>query len=350
MKKNILDLTPEELAGEIKNMGEKPYRARQVFSAIAKKHIDDFYKITSIPEKLRGRLDKKFNISGLTYAGNLVSRKDGTGKYLWQLGDGLYIESVLIKKSRRLTLCISTQAGCRIGCPFCASGTDGFKRDLDTAEIAGQYVETQKRQQTRITNIVFMGMGEPLDNFDNLYKAIKIINDPDGPGLGARRITVSTCGLVPGMKKLAGTGLQTELSVSLHSTYDARRNELVPVNRKYPLKELYKACEEYKEKTGRVITLEYTVIRGKNDSDDEAVRLGKVSKKLGAKINLIKCSPTGRNGKDRGHADRAGINRFKKVIKRNGGKVTVRDSAGEDIAAACGQLAIRKGTDDRHEG
>jgi 23S rRNA (adenine2503-C2)-methyltransferase len=244
MKKDVRDLTLDELKKEITSMGEPAHRARQISRWLYGKNAESFEAMTDLPKKLIEKLDKEYFIKGLECAEHLVS-KDGTEKFLWKLEKGRHVESVLIKEKNRKTLCLSTQVGCRFGCPFCASGKIGFVRDLTLSEITGQVLAAQGICGCRVTNIVFMGMGEPLDNYDNLVKVIRIINHPDGIGIGARKITVSTCGIVPGIRKLKDIGLQIELSVSLHAASDRLRDELVPVNRRYPLEKLIAACEVY---------------------------------------------------------------------------------------------------------
>ena len=338
MKEDIRDLTIEELGKIVTAMNEPPHRAGQIFKWLFGKGAADFRAMTNLPKSLISKLEEKFYISALKCDERLTS-KDGTEKFLWLLKDDAHVESVLIKEKDRATLCLSTQVGCKFGCPFCASGMFGFKRNLDASEIVGQVLAVQALCRLRVTNIVFMGMGEPLDNYDNVVKAIRIINHPDGIGIGARKITISTCGIVPAILKLKDLGLQVELSISLHAAEDHKRDELVPVNRKYPIKELIKACKEYHEKTKRVITLEYTLIKGKNDLVYDAEELAKIARALNAKVNLLSCNIFP-DGKGRGVSGKH-LELFRKVLKSNGVMVTVRRSRGEDIFAACGQLAAR---------
>jgi len=337
VKKCVLDYSLEELKEELSSSGELPYRAKQVFSGIHKKGACSFGEIKGLPKELAAKLDKKFSIHTAACKEHLISGEDGTEKFLWRLNDGRLVETVLIKEKRRKTICLSTQVGCRFKCTFCASGKKGFVRDLKAYEMVEQVLNVREETGFPATNIVFMGMGEPLDNFDNLEKAIRIINHPDGINLGARRMTVSTCGIVPGIKKLKDIGLQVELSVSLHAGNDELRNELAPVNRKYPLKKLLAACEEYTRKTARVITLEYTLINGRNDSPKDAEELAGIARRLKAKINLIGC--TGDNKEDK---NKKGLIRFRDLLQKKKARVTIRRSKGEDIMAACGQLAARK--------
>lgn len=339
MKREIRDLTPEELEQEITAMGEPAHRSRQIFLWLNLKGADNFGMMTDLPGRLIAILEKKFVIKRPECAEHLVSR-DGTEKFLFRLTDGEHIETVLIREKNRFTVCLSTQVGCRFKCPFCASGMKGFVRDLRVSEIVNQLLLVQGSCGRRVTNVVFMGMGEPLDNYDNLVKAIRVMNHPDGIGIGARKITVSTCGIIPGILKLKDLGLQIELSVSLHAADDLARNELVPVNRKYGLEQLVSACMDYYEKTGRVITLEYTLIRDKNDSLKDAEKLAAFAKKLKAKVNLIACNPFAEMSCAR--PDRKKVMAFSQRLRSRGAKVTIRRSRGRDILAACGQLAARR--------
>jgi len=336
MKKDIQNLTFNELKEEITSFGEPVHRAKQIYKWLFQKNADSFKEMTDIPKKFIEKLNKTYFIGALECAKHLIS-KDGTEKFLWRLKDGEHIETVLIKEKNRKTLCLSTQVGCKFKCPFCASGIKRFVRNLTVSEIVGQILKVQRICGERITNIVFMGMGEPLDNYDNLIKAIEAINHSEGIGIGARKITVSTCGIIPGIRKLKNLGLQIELSISLHAANNRSRNELVPVNKKYPIEELIKTCEQYFKETGRIITLEYTLIKGKNDLVKDAEDLAKVAKKINAKVNLIKCSVF--PGLECEAVSAESIQLFKNILRSRGVAVTVRKSKGEDILAACGQLA-----------
>jgi len=338
MKKELRDLLPEELTEAMAALGEPPYRGTQVFRWLNAGGIRSFSEMTDIPAGLKTALEEQYSIGRLTLEESMTS-EDGTEKFLWRLDDGNYVESVLIREKERSTLCLSTQVGCRFRCPFCASGADGFTRDLRVSEITGQFLEV-RATSGRLTNVVFMGMGEPLDNYDNLVKAIRIINHRDGGGIGARKITVSTCGIVPAIRRLKDLGLQVELSVSLHAANNSLRDRLVPVNRRYPLGALTDACLDYSEKTGRVITLEYTLLPGENDSPRDADNLATIAKKIKAKVNLIACSACGRSGAAGKAAGQ--VREFRDRLTAAGAKVTIRKSKGKDILAACGQLAGKK--------
>ena len=343
MKQNIRDISPEELKRQIVLMGEPPHRARQILAWLNRKNAGAFSEMTDLPRKLITRLEKKFDIGTLVREKHLVSG-DGTEKFLWRLADGLHVETVFIRSGERGTVCLSTQVGCRFACPFCASGARGFKRNLTSGEIVEQLLLVRRYCRDRVTNVVFMGMGEPLDNYDNLVRAIKVINSPEGANIGARKITVSTCGIIPGILKLKDLGLQVELSVSLHAADDALRNELVPVNRKYPIGDLVEALLQYYERTKRVITLEYTLIKDRNDSLKDADKLAKIAKKLKAKVNVITCNPFAELSC--GKTDRRRTGLFRDRLRSRGVTATLRAPKGEDIMAACGQLAAAEKKDE----
>lgn len=336
--KFIGDFTLEELEEKMASLTLPRYRARQIFSWIYKKGITDWMQASDMPLSLRERLESLYSLRPL----ELETRQesvDGTQKFLFRLHDSRYIETVLIPAGKRRTLCLSTQVGCKFGCLFCASGLPGFIRQLTPAEITGQILFLRHHLDIPLTNFVFMGMGEPLDNFPALSRAIKIMNSKAGLGIAARRITVSTCGIVPGIKKLAELGLQVNLSLSLHATNDELRRRLVPIARKYPLEEVLAACEEYVKETGRVMTLEYVLLAGVNDSAAEADALASIARRLQAKINLIPYSPVSGLAFRPPSAERVKI--FKRWLEELAARVTVRHSKGLDIQAACGQLAGR---------
>jgi 23S rRNA (adenine2503-C2)-methyltransferase len=336
MKKDIRDLSLEEILSLVDAMGEPRHRAKQIFKWLYGKQALSFAEMTDLPRTFVGKLEKEFTVGNMSREEAEFS-KDGTQKFLWKLGDGSYVESVMIPAKNRKTICVSTQVGCKFRCPFCASGTLGFRRNLTPGEIVGQVVMVQRSLGERLTNVVFMGMGEPLDNFPNLARAIRTINGAEGMAVAARKITVSTCGLVPGIRKLKNLGVQVELSVSLHAAKDKLRDVLVPVNRKYPISELMAVLGEYFADTGRVITFEYALIKGLNDSIPDAEGVAGIAKKLKAKVNLIRCNAFG--GRAYTPSGERTAELFKKKIEARGVKATIRRSRGSDIAAACGQLA-----------
>jgi 23S rRNA (adenine2503-C2)-methyltransferase len=338
MKKDIRDLTLEELKTELEAMGERPFRAGQIFDWLYHKGATDFAGFTSLSKDLREKLAARFTIGILEPEAQLKS-KDGTAKFLFKLADGHGIETVLIPSGKRNTVCLSTQAGCKFGCAFCASGLHGFKRNLSPAEITGQALYIAKTLGVEITNYVFMGMGEPLDNFDNLARAIRTMNAPKGLGIAARRMTVSTAGHIPGIERLKALDLQVNLSVSLHAVTDRLRNTLMPINKKYPLEKVVAACEDYIRSGGRMITLEYILIRKINDSLNDADGLAGIARRLRAKVNLIAYSPI--PGLTFETPSDAEVARFTRWLEERRVHVTLRLSKGSDIFAACGQLAGR---------
>ena len=337
-RNDIRDLTLPELKDELVAMGERPFRAAQIFDWLYKKRAARWDELTSLSKPLREKLAARFALAALEVADRRASA-DGTTKLLLRLADGEHVETVLIpdRTGRRLTVCLSTQVGCKFACAFCASGRYGFKRHLTPAEITGQALAAEREAGREPSNFVFMGMGEPLDNWDNVAKAIRIMNAPEGMGVAARRLTVSTAGFVDAFPKLAALDLQINLSTSLHAVTDRQRDRLMPINRRFPLEAVVDAAEAYVRGGGRMITLEYIVIRGLNDSLDDADGLAAVARRLRAKVNLIAYSPV--EGCDFQTPDEADVARFRRWLEERKVGTTVRLSKGADIAAACGQLA-----------
>ncbi len=335
-KPDIKDLTPEELRAALEAEGEPAYRAEQIFDWVYKRGAAEFSAFTDLPKRLRQALDDRFGLCLPGLAERQVS-KDGAEKFLFRLADGRFVETVLIPARMRQTLCLSTQVGCKFGCVFCASGKGGFKRNLRPSEILGQILFLRDRFRIPLTNFVFMGMGEPLDNFDNVAQSTLIMNAPEGLGIAARRITVSTAGVVPGIERLKNLKLQVNLSLSLHAATDELRSRLMPINRKYPLADVLRACEDYVRSSGRMMTIEYTLIRGVNDSVSDARRLGAVARRLNAKVNLIPCSEF--PASDCRPSLPAQKALFLDALERMEIRATLRRSRGADIQAACGQLA-----------
>ncbi len=337
--RGIKDLTLEELEEFVVQEGASKFHARQIFSWIYHKGARGFGAMSDLPRGLRVRLEREFVYAQGAVEKALVSR-DGTGKLLVALGDGNLVESVLIPAAERVTGCVSTQAGCKFACAFCASGALGFQRNLSAGEILEEVLMLKNLAGARrLTHLVFMGTGEPFDNYDNLMRSIRIINAPYAFGIGARRITVSTCGHIPGIRRFAREGLQVELSVSLHAADEVTRSRLMPVNRKYSLRELIAACREYAGTTGRQVTFEYIMINGVNSDLQSADNLGKLMTGFDAKVNLIPCNPVARTGiLPPGPAQ---VRIFKDSLRRRGIPVTVRLPRGEDIDAACGQLRLQ---------
>jgi 23S rRNA (adenine2503-C2)-methyltransferase len=337
---DIYGLTQEELKKALAERKYPQYHARQVFSWIYQKGAVDFAQMSDLSLQLRGYLRENF-IFGALLLKKAQKSCDGTEKFLFSLPDKNLIESVIIPSEGRITACISSQAGCKFSCVFCASGKSGFKRSLTSAEIVGQVLYLKRHlKEEKLTHIVFMGTGEPLDNYDNVLKAVRIINDAQGLGIGARRITISTCGLVPGIKRLAQEGLQIELSISLHAADDKLRSQLLPVNKKYPLSQLVPACKEYIRKTNRQITFEYILIKGLNSDLPNAQKLGKIMKELKlCKVNLIAANPIRELNIE--PPAKLEVLYFKNYLIKEGLNVTFRKARGEDIDAACGQLRLR---------
>ena len=336
--KDIRDLNLEELRAELERAGEPPYRAAQIFGWLYKKGAASFVAMTDLPGGLRDKLARTFVMAAPDLDGVFES-KDGSRKYMFRLGDGHCVETVSIPSGVRKTICVSTQVGCKFGCAFCASGLGGFVRNLVPSEVVGQVLFLRDVLDVTLTNIVFMGMGEPLDNFENLARAIQILNAPEGLGIAARRMTVSTAGFVPGIDHLRKLGLQVNLSISLHASTDAKRDELMPINRKYPLEALMRACEEYLRGGGRKITLEYVLLGGFNDSPEDADGLARVASRLRAKVNLILYSPV--SGLPFTVPEAKRVRDFLGRLTPRGVPAMLRRSKGIDIQAACGQLSGR---------
>jgi 23S rRNA (adenine2503-C2)-methyltransferase len=332
MKQDIKEFTLKELEDVLENWGKPSFHAKQIFAWLYKKGVKDFEEMSDLPSDLRKRLKERFYLFGLKLIRGLESC-DGTEKFLFELRDGNLIEAVSIPAERRITGCISTQAGCKFACGFCASGLSGFKRNLTAAEMIEQAM------QFKFTHLVFMGIGEPLDNYDNVIKAIRIINSPQGLHIGARRITISTCGITPGIKRLSDEGLQIELSISLHAADGKTRSRLMPVNKKYPLKDLIKACAEYIKKTNRQITFEYILIKGINSDLQSAGKLGRLLKGLNCKINIIPANPIKELKIEL--PEHREILLFRDYLLKHGINVTLRRPRGQDIEASCGQLRLR---------
>ncbi|MBR5535928.1 MAG: 23S rRNA (adenine(2503)-C(2))-methyltransferase RlmN [Clostridia bacterium] len=332
---NLCDLTYEELTEYFVNMGEPAFRAKQVFSFIAKgtESIDD---LTTLSKSLREKLKKDCEIYLPVIERKLVSKIDGTIKYLLKLNDSNVIETVAMSYHHGISVCVSSQVGCAMGCTFCASTLGGKVRNLTPGEITGQVIRVMKDLGERVSNIVVMGIGEPFDNYDNLIRFLKNINHPEGVNLGYRHITVSTCGIVPKIIDFANEGMSVNLAVSLHAPNDEYRKAIMPIARKYNLKELIAACRYYFEKTGRRITYEYALIEGKNSSDECADLLIELLKGDNCHINLIPVNDVKERGNVRVTKKR--VEEFKNMLNRAHVTATVRRELGSDISASCGQL------------
>ena len=320
--------------------GERAYRAGQLWNWLYVKRASSWTEMKNLPALFRDRLADNFDIEPVK-ALKLEGAGPETRKILVELRDGECVEEVLIPARERRTLCVSSQVGCRFACAFCASGQGGFGRNLEAGEIVGQVLLGCREYGDRPTNIVYMGMGEPFDNYDAVLKSIRIINDGQGINIGARHITISTSGVIPGIERMAGEGFQVELSVSLHAPDDALRDKLMPVNRKYPIAKLIEACARYVAATKRIITFEYTLIRGVNDSRAQASALARLARQLPSKINLIPLSPV--DGFAGTPPAEGTIEMFIDVLAKAGVTSMVRTSKGTHINAACGQLRRRAG-------
>src|SRR5205823_4080150 len=344
--RDIKSLQLEELGQKFRELREPSYRSRQIADWLYKKRVESFENMTDLPHKLRGQLAKFFAFDRLEPVRVLGSR-DSTRKFLFRLADGNLIESVLIpasaalygEKSDRRTICISTQVGCAYGCKFCASGLEGFSRNLRENEIVDQIIAVERESNERIDNVVFMGMGEPLANFENVRRAIRIINAPWGLGIGARRITVSTSGLAPQIRKLADDPLQIRLAVSLHGATDEVRNQIMPINRRYNVETLLSACDYYVAHKKQRLTFEYILIAGINDSDAQASFLAEHVRRLSAKVNLIPYNTV--EGLEWSRPSRNRQERFLSILRAGGVAATLRREKGHDINAACGQLRLQ---------
>lgn len=333
--KDIKSLDFDELKEFIGSTGEKTFRAEQIYGWMHKKLVQSFDEMANIPKTLREQLARECFIESTRIAGKQVS-KDGTAKFLMELSDGNKVESVLMKYRHGNSVCISTQAGCRMGCKFCASTVGGLIRNLTPSEMLGQVYEIQRTTGERVSNVILMGIGEPLDNYSNVVKFIRMLSDSNGINISQRNITLSTCGLVENLVKLADEGLAITVAVSLHAPDDTLRKQIMPVANKYSISGIIKACRYYIEKTGRRITFEYSMMEGINDKSLHAEKLAHLLKGLNCHVNLIPLNPV--NGRMGRRPDAAGIQQFKLILEKNHINVTIRREMGSDIDAACGQL------------
>jgi len=332
---DIRNLLPEQVGEAVVALGCPAYRARQILNHLYQRDTRSFADMTDLPIALREALARGFSMDQ-PVCEREVRGEDGTRKALLRFTGGGRVETVLIASDDRRTVCVSTQIGCARRCLICTSGVHGLTRSLEPSEIVAQVLYWKGRGSAP-DNVVFMGMGEPFDNFDHVMKAVAILNHPEACGIAARKIAVSTCGVIPGILKFAELGGQVRLSLSLHATDDGLRDELMPVNKKYPLKELLAACRVYRERTGRQMTIEYALIRDVNDQPDDAERLILLARDLGASVNLIGCSPVPGSALHPTHPE--GCLRFAQRLRGKHIRTTLRVSRGADILAACGQLA-----------
>lgn len=332
---DILALELKELESRLLEMGEKKFRARQIFEWLHQKRAVSFDEMTNISATLKEKLSEVFYIESIKAVRELKSAIDGTEKFLFELSDDNHIETVLMSYEHGDSLCVSTQVGCKMGCRFCASTIAGFKRSLSPSEILLQLYEAERLSGRKVSSIVLMGIGEPLDNFDNVVRFLNILSCPEGTNMSLRHVSLSSCGLVDRIYDLAALDLGLTLSISLHATSDKKRSELMPVNNRYCLQELMEACYYYFEKTGRRISFEYALIDGENDGESDASALAALVKKMPSHVNIIPVNKI----KERSYrSDRSAAMRFCKLLGSMGVNATVRRTLGSDIDAACGQL------------
>ena len=339
---SLHDLNYQQLTDYLREIGEPDYRARQIWYWLYHEYVSDFEQMTNLPKVLRQHLSENIKLDQLEVAAFEHSSDKATTKVLFRLNDGNYIETVLMRYDKRRTVCISTQAGCAMGCVFCATGQMGFVRNLSVGEIVGQVLFFAGRlaaESERATNVVFMGMGEPLHNYDNTMSAVDRLVDREGFNLGARKITISTVGLVPAIRRYADEKRQTRLAVSLHAATDAERHRLIPVSRRWSLDSLMDACRYYINLTRRRLTFEWALISGENDTIEQAQRLGQLLAGMNCHVNLIPLNPT--SGYTGHPSDRMRVHAFQQGLDNHGVKSTVRVRRGIDIQAGCGQLRDR---------
>ena len=339
MKINLFDLSLDELKEFVKQLGEPQFRGKQIFEWMYR-GAESFEDMTNIPKSLREKLSENSFLGGMSIYEKYVSKIDETRKYLLQLSDGNFIETVLMKYEYGYTVCVSSQVGCKMGCKFCASTVNGWVRNLTPGEIIGQILCVQKDLGQRISNIVMMGIGEPFDNFENVLKAIQLMNSPEGLMIGQRHISVSTCGLVDKIRTLADMKMQITLLISLHAPSDERRSQIMPVNNKFNINELMSACDYYIKETGRRISFEYTLISGVNDTMEEADTLANLVKGKLCHVNLIPVNKVEESGFSKSSRER--VEAFKGRLEKHGLVATVRREMGSDINAAYGQLRNKK--------
>jgi len=339
MKRDIKSMYPAELEEYFESIGERRFRSRQVFSWLHKGAVV-FADMTNLPPKLRDKLDEEFLITVPELIEKQVSKTDGTVKYLWRVQEDDLIESVLMEYAHGSTICISTQVGCEMGCVFCASTIGGLKRNLTASEMIDQVLFSSLDAGKRVSNIVLMGIGEPLDNFDNVMRFIKLISHPDGMNIGARHLTLSTCGIIENIDRISEYSVQLTLAISLHAPDDETRSRLVPVNRDTGVGNLIGACRRYFNKTGRRVTFEYAMIDKVNDSPEHAALLAELLKDTGSHLNLIMLSAVPERTVNA--SPKESVDRFTEILAKRGINFTVRRSLGADIEASCGQLRRRK--------
>ncbi|MBE5856067.1 MAG: 23S rRNA (adenine(2503)-C(2))-methyltransferase RlmN [Lachnospiraceae bacterium] len=335
-KKDIKSFSFDELNNEIVSMGEKSFRAKQIYDWLHVKLVRSFDEMTNLSNDLRGRLKENYTLTTLEIVKVQESKIDGTRKYLFKLPDGNLIESVWMIYKHGNSVCVSSQVGCRMGCKFCASTIDGLERNLSSSEILDQIYAITLDTKERVSNVVVMGSGEPMDNYDNTVKFVKMLSDEHGLNISQRNITVSTCGLVPRIYELADEDLSITLAISLHATTDEKRRSLMPIANKYSIREIKEACLHYFDKTGRRLTFEYSLVGGVNDTDEDAEELADILREVNGHVNLIPVNPI----KERDYVSSTDkrVAAFKNKLEKKQINVTIRREMGRDIDGACGQL------------
>lgn len=338
-KTDIKSLSLEELTAQVERLGEKAFRAKQLYEWMHVRLARGYDEMSNIPKSLKEKLEREFIYTALSEVTVQTSRIDGTKKFLFALADGNRVESVWMKYHHGNSVCISSQVGCRMGCRFCASTLDGLERGLLPSEMLDQIYAIERSTGERVSNVVVMGTGEPLDNYDNLLRFLRLLTDENGLHISQRNITVSTCGLVENMRRLANERLQITLALSLHGATQEKREELMPVAKRYRIEEVISACRYYFERTGRRITFEYSLVGGVNDTDADAAALGGLLKGMNCHVNLIPVNPI--QERDYVQSDRSAVLRFREKLEKNHIQATVRRELGRDISGACGQLRRR---------
>ena len=338
-KTDIKSLNLDELKNMLKDMGEPAFRAGQLYDWIHVKMVSDYYEMTNIPKGLKEKLKERCRLVSLKCLEVYESSLDETKKYLFALHDGNVIESVFMKYKFGVSVCISSQVGCRMGCRFCASTLDGVVRSLEPSEMLDQIYSISRITGEKVSRVVVMGSGEPLDNYDNLLRFIALLTDEKGHNMSQRNLTVSTCGIVPNIYRLSEEKLQINLAISLHASNDEKRRQLMPIANTYSISELLSACREYFDKTGRQLTFEYSLVSGVNDTDRDATELASLLSGLNAVVNLIPVNPI--KERDFVPTDREGAVRFKNKLEKMHINATIRREMGRDIDASCGQLRKR---------
>ncbi len=338
-KTDIKSLTLEELQKAMQEMGEKPFRAKQLYEWMHGKLAEGYEEMTNIPASLKEKCRQNFSYTALQKVQMQESKIDGTRKYLFALEDGNVVESVFMRYKHGNSVCISSQVGCRMGCRFCASTLDGLERCLKPSEMLDQIYAITRDTGERVSNVVVMATGEPMDNYDNLLRFITLLTDENGLHISQRNLTVSTCGIVPKKRELAGEHLQITLALSLHATTDEKRRKLMPIANRYSLKELMETCTYYFEETGRRLTFEYSLVKDVNDTQEDAKELIALLHGMNCHVNLIPVNPI--KERDYVQSDRKSVERFKHMLEQGGITATVRREMGRDIDGACGQLRRR---------